>query len=1157
MLRFQHLNLDGDVMSHRYRRALRSSREALIRELDVQEVLGDLAGDAKLRNDTREQINNFPTREQRAGALIDWLMTRGDKTFWMFADSLRNKRRSLYFQLETNIKNEIEEEETKVNEKTMSGDSVRKLIVKRVNDRSLSTQIAAPDSDDGEGRLERDADYVECYVLPMRGKLQREPWLRKKYEPKKKPVTSEISTTSAIDPADADHCNKEIYMAELSEGIVFKKISITVIPPCVKKPPPQCDIYIVDVGKTPEDILEAEKQASRKSFISKMPSTDEVDAAIASKNQPPATVDDATSDAPSEPPPLPPKPDSLPPLAAGAVLKVSAAEAKDNPVKNEQPTSNEIETEEELSIKPPERTTSKQKKPKPPPKPEGLNLQKSSSSEKLDNATSNDQPPIPMRPHKNKPVTNQSEVLDGKSNCTNITNQNADIIEVFENEELVEENNGGTNENVINAQIRMYDQMYETEETTSLNDELPLYGESALGKNNTDVTATAVKSNSADNLINKNINVEMRDKAKWSSFDSGLAGDLSSPLKLMSENQSVGLGRLPDVPTDDALLSRAVRRESVSSDGDSFYEDIDVMGDRHIPVSRPSMDSRQLYLPPLALGREKLVTTTPIARLTSVADLTPNTVVLNKGCLLLADVELAYVVNTEQEKDNSAVLSKSSGNFSGAEYGDNPDQIVWFIGTVLAIDNIGRAFYVPRNALKLYGDPSGEVWFYPLPISSKQAAIFLGEINMEGCFLVYKPSISINPAILYNLSISLGSGDVVHYHIVENIHGDLLIEGDDHSFLTIKNLVHYYRCNKGHIATRLRRPLREANLAIESGYHYEAKWEIDRASLKLSGNMIGQGAYGYTCSGVYGRTPVSVKVLQQSNNLPAIEDEFIEEAKILMSLNHEHIVNFVGISCKFRPFYLVCELVSRSNLRDSLKSMTRTLDSLFDFCLQITNATLYLEEQHYVIHRNLAAHNFFLGDDGCIKLGEFSSARRVNDDNYQASRSEKLSVKWAAPEVLMHSSYSTKSDVWALGIVFWEVFSYGERPYSTLTCDQTAIYIVEGKRLERPKGCPQDIYSLMKSCWQESPDDRPSFAQIHNNLKSKSSIYYFGPIKYRAPIAQSYSLTLDSRGSSSGKVKQTSSRRTVAESVPEYEMKSPAVGVPGDRSSATDSYYEQ
>ena len=65
--------------------------------------------------------------------------------------------------------------------------------------------------------------------------------------------------------------------------------------------------------------------------------------------------------------------------------------------------------------------------------------------------------------------------------------------------------------------------------------------------------------------------------------------------------------------------------------------------------------------------------------------------------------------------------------------------------TDIVVTNVySQRLVVSREYLKLYGDPQGEDWFYPVAISSKQATLILNRINLPGCFLVYKPT-SRNP----------------------------------------------------------------------------------------------------------------------------------------------------------------------------------------------------------------------------------------------------------------------------------------------------------------------------------------------------------------------------------------------------------------------------
>lgn len=62
--------------------------------------------------------------------------------------------------------------------------------------------------------------------------------------------------------------------------------------------------------------------------------------------------------------------------------------------------------------------------------------------------------------------------------------------------------------------------------------------------------------------------------------------------------------------------------------------------------------------------------------------------------------------------------------------------------------------------------------------------------------------------------------------------------------------------------------------------------------------------------------------------------------------------------------------------------------------------------------------------------------RFVVDDEYTASEGTKFPIKWAAPEVITHARFSSKSDVWSYGILMWELFTGGKTPYPTFSNPQ-------------------------------------------------------------------------------------------------------------------------
>ena len=62
-----------------------------------------------------------------------------------------------------------------------------------------------------------------------------------------------------------------------------------------------------------------------------------------------------------------------------------------------------------------------------------------------------------------------------------------------------------------------------------------------------------------------------------------------------------------------------------------------------------------------------------------------------------------------------------------------------------------------------------------------------------------------------------------------------------------------------------------------------------------------------------------------------------------------------------------------------------------------------------------AAHNCFIGDRNVVKVADFGLARFVIDDEYTASEGTMFPIRWAAPEVITHAKFSSRSDVWSYG----------------------------------------------------------------------------------------------------------------------------------------------
>lgn len=105
------------------------------------------------------------------------------------------------------------------------------------------------------------------------------------------------------------------------------------------------------------------------------------------------------------------------------------------------------------------------------------------------------------------------------------------------------------------------------------------------------------------------------------------------------------------------------------------------------------------------------------------------------------------------------------------------------------------------------------------------------------------------------------------------------------------------------------------------------------------------------------------------------------------------------------------------------------------------------------LRRDLAARNCLVAENHLVKVADFGLARLMRDDTYTAHAGAKFPIKWTAPEGLAYNIFSTKSDVWAFGILLWEIATYGMSPYPGV--DLTDVYHM----LEKGYRCELFIFS--------------------------------------------------------------------------------------------------
>lgn len=84
--------------------------------------------------------------------------------------------------------------------------------------------------------------------------------------------------------------------------------------------------------------------------------------------------------------------------------------------------------------------------------------------------------------------------------------------------------------------------------------------------------------------------------------------------------------------------------------------------------------------------------------------------------------------------------------------------------------------------------------------------------------------------------------------------------------------------------------------------------------------------------------------------------------------------------------------------------------------------------------------------------------------------------------------FTLKSDVWAFGVVLYEMLTLGQQPYAGLANSQVFSYVCVQKRvMARPKNCPNIFYTMMRACWMFESRDRPCFWQIVEYLRDQTN----------------------------------------------------------------------
>jgi iron-sulfur cluster repair protein YtfE (RIC family) len=223
------------------------------------------------------------------------------------------------------------------------------------------------------------------------------------------------------------------------------------------------------------------------------------------------------------------------------------------------------------------------------------------------------------------------------------------------------------------------------------------------------------------------------------------------------------------------------------------------------------------------------------------------------------------------------------------------------------------------------------------------------------------------------------------------------------------------------------------------------------------------------------------------------EEDLIKETNAAINLEHENIVQTYGINLKYHG--ILMEYMPKLSLFDFLNNKyvgkneyeKLTFNQVYYFIKDITHGIQYLHEEKDAVHRDLKSLNILVGDNLRLKISDFGLTRFKVSSN-KTSMVKTLTKKvgtpvWMAPEVMSENPlYTKKSDIFSMGVIFWEIFSrqipWSDFNFEELGNKEFSKKLNNGERQDIPKDCPESFALLIGKCWKTRRKDRPSIDEV-------------------------------------------------------------------------------
>ncbi|KAG1958209.1 LIM domain kinase 2 [Pimephales promelas] len=269
----------------------------------------------------------------------------------------------------------------------------------------------------------------------------------------------------------------------------------------------------------------------------------------------------------------------------------------------------------------------------------------------------------------------------------------------------------------------------------------------------------------------------------------------------------------------------------------------------------------------------------------------------------------------------------------------------------------------------------------------------------------------------------------------------------------------------------------------------------------IHGEILGKGFFGQAIKVTHKATGEVMVMKELIRCDEETQKTFLKEVKVMRSLDHPHVLKFIGVLYKDKRLNLITEFIEGGTLKDFIRDKDSfPWEQRVSFAKSIASGMAYLHSMS-IIHRDLNSHNCLVKLDNTVVVADFGLSRLIMDDKVKQPPPDKPTNKkrlfrridrkkrytvvgnpyWMAPEMLNGKRYDEKVDIFSFGIVLCEIIGqvYADPECLPRTLD---FGLNVRKFIEKflPEHCPPAFFALAVACCDLAPDNRPAFQKLED-----------------------------------------------------------------------------